>query len=105
MKLKIHTDHKGIHVEGAENIGSTSDTDASTLKQFLRIAECWYLTYTRAFKEDLKPCPFCGSEASVHSGTEDHYVLCRNDDCVAALVARSFSSREEAIAAWNKRAK
>lgn len=50
MKLKIHTDHNGIHVEGVENIGSTSDTDASTLKQFLRVAKCWYLTYTRAFK-------------------------------------------------------
>ena len=51
MKLKIHTDHKGIHVEGVENIGSTSDTCASTLKQFLRVAKCWYHTYTRAFNE------------------------------------------------------
>jgi Lar family restriction alleviation protein len=53
----------------------------------------------------LKPCPFCGSEASLWSGTEDHYVLCRNEDCAASLVARSFSSEEEAIYAWNRRAK
>jgi Lar family restriction alleviation protein len=56
------------------------------------------------YKEELKPCPFCGSEASLFSGTEDHYVLCRNTDCAAALVARSFSSEGEAISAWNRRA-
>jgi Lar family restriction alleviation protein len=57
------------------------------------------------YKEELKPCPFCGTEARLISGTEDHYVVCRNNDCAAALVARSFSSEEEAIAAWNRRAK
>lgn len=53
----------------------------------------------------LKSCPFCGSEARLISGLEDHFVICRNDDCTAAIVARSFSSPEEAAFAWNKRAK
>lgn len=56
-------------------------------------------------EEMIETCPFCGTEARLISGTEDHYVVCRNDDCAAALVARSFSSEEEAIAAWNRRAK
>jgi Lar family restriction alleviation protein len=53
----------------------------------------------------LKSCPFCGSEASVVSRTEFHHVTCRNAGCTIALATRSFSSPEEAIAAWNKRAK
>jgi hypothetical protein len=57
------------------------------------------------YKAELKLCPFCGTEARLISGTEDHYVVCRNDDCAAALVARSFSSEDEAIAAWNMRVK
>lgn len=56
------------------------------------------------YEEKIKPCPFCGSSASIISGTEDHYVVCRNDDCAAAIVARSFPSEAEAIAAWNRRA-
>jgi hypothetical protein len=40
---------------------------------------------------------------NLHSGTEDHWIVCSNPDC-AALVARSFSSEEEAINAWNRRA-
>ena len=66
---------------------------------------CRYAWLDLEYKEELMPCPFCGSEASINSGTEDHYVVCRNDDCAAALIARSFSSIEEAIAAWNRRAK
>lgn len=53
----------------------------------------------------LKPCPFCGSNASLLSGTEDHEVVCSNSVCAAAIIARSFSSPEEAIAAWNRRVK
>lgn len=52
----------------------------------------------------LKPCPFCGSEAHLHSGTEDNWIVCSNPECAAALVARSFSHEEEAVNAWNRRA-
>jgi Lar family restriction alleviation protein len=70
-----------------------------------RLGICRFHWLDLEYKEELLPCPFCGSEASINSGTEDHYVVCRNDDCAAAIIARSFSSPEEAIAAWNRRAK
>lgn len=56
------------------------------------------------YEEMIKPCPFCGCKASLLSGTEDHEIVCSNTDCAAALIARSFPSKAEAIAAWNRRA-
>lgn len=54
----------------------------------------------------LRSCPFCGSEARLISNSKkDHYAICRNNDCAAAIVARSFSSAKEAITAWNRRVK
>lgn len=64
---------------------------------------CRYAWLELEYKEELKTCPFCGSKASILSGLEDHYVVCCNDDCAAAIVARSYPSPEEAIAAWNRR--
>lgn len=82
----------------------TCDTcPAINKKHTVSLAGCAFNWLDLEYKEELKTCPFCGSEASIISGTEDHCIICRNDDCVAALVARSFSSPEEAIAAWNKR--
>ena len=52
----------------------------------------------------ITPCPFCRSEAAIISVTEGHYVVCQNENCAAALIARCFSSAEEAISAWNRRA-
>lgn len=75
------------------------------LNHTARLGICRFKWLDLEYKEELKPCPFCGSEASINSGTEDHYVVCRNDDCAAALIARSFASAEEAIAAWNRRVK
>ena len=46
-ELKIHCDKNGIRVQGARNIGSTSDTDASSKSDFLRICEGWWNTYVR----------------------------------------------------------
>ena len=54
--------------------------------------------------EELRPCPFCGGEhvevVCQGSRTNDpHVVQC--DDCDASA---SGMSRDEAIAAWNRRA-
>lgn len=68
-------------------------------------AKCAFKWLDLEYKEKLLPCPFCGSEASMISCTDDHYVICCNSDCAAALVARGFPSPEETIAAWNRRAK
>lgn len=70
-----------------------------------RLGICRFKWLDLECKEEFLPCPFCGSEARLISGLEDNYVICRNDDCAAAIVARSFSSAEEAIAAWNRRVK
>lgn len=55
---------------------------------------------------ELKPCPFCGSEA--HLGVlvfqkprPLYWVFCTNGHCQAAMVKRR--SRDKAIEAWNKR--
>jgi Lar family restriction alleviation protein len=56
-------------------------------------------------KMELKPCPFCGGEATTFKAEERHYVSCVNDDCIASVAMQSFSSEDEAVAAWNRRAK
>jgi Lar family restriction alleviation protein len=53
----------------------------------------------------LKPCPFCGGEAIIE---QDEYwylewaVSCCNEDCVC-YIGRSYRTKEETIAAWNRR--
>jgi Lar family restriction alleviation protein len=59
-------------------------------------------------ERELKPCPFCGSEAE--ASTTDiivykiHSVECSNEDCGGRMSkGRDFNSLEEAITAWNHR--
>lgn len=60
----------------------------------------------------LKPCPFCGGEASVKyvtsvAGVPDGYwISCDNDDCRDDIECstNAFDTEVEAIAAWNHRA-
>lgn len=62
--------------------------------------------------EELKKCPFCGSDARVEmTGTtiengeeyDDYTVVCTNRECLCFLGVGLFRSKEAAIAAWNKR--
>lgn len=74
--------------------------------------------------EDLKPCPFCGSEAETnvsyakidgHEVTMCAEVSCSNKQCRVGKCAlfmgtnvrfeEYISAFEKAIAAWNRRAK
>lgn len=66
--------------------------------------QCAFFWLDLKYESGIKPCPFCGSEAHLHSGTENHWIVCSNPECTAALVARSFSSATETIEAWNRRA-
>lgn len=57
--------------------------------------------------EELKRCPFCGSDGAVqlHSEIpEMHIVGCsQGADCIGGFAAYDFVTREAAIAAWNTR--
>lgn len=55
---------------------------------------------------ELKPCPFCGSEAhlAVIAGglpRPIYYGFCTNGHCQTTMVKRR--SKQKAIEAWNKR--
>lgn len=67
--------------------------------------------------KELKPCPFCGSEAWVysyewHRGTGGYSVLCKNPDCPLDLGGGytedgypegKYKTKADAIEAWNNR--
>ena len=51
----------------------------------------------------LKPCPFCGSEATLISLSLSHFIACINsEECGSSGGLKN--SPEKAIAAWNNRA-
>ena len=57
----------------------------------------------------LKPCPFCGGEATIRilrgkDGWRDRYaVLCRYDEGGCGAESGLYHYEEEAIEAWNRR--
>lgn len=52
--------------------------------------------------EELKPCPFCGSEGKPRRVFQDWWkVRCTNKECGGNI--RRFKTKEEALAAWNRR--
>lgn len=44
-QLAIHCTKSGVHVSGADNIGSTSDAVVSSRRQFMRVCVNWWNTY------------------------------------------------------------
>ncbi len=57
---------------------------------------------------ELKPCPFCGGEASTRHDTSSDYeshwdwaAICLNEGCEAIIDC--FSTETGAIKAWNTR--
>ena len=56
---------------------------------------------------DLKPCPFCGTNAvlfEVYTGNKPMYqVACGNDGCRIAPMTAYLSKRAVAVRDWNRR--
>ena len=52
---------------------------------------------------ELKPCPFCGSEAEPVFRGKCNYITCSNvEECWCGMTC-PVSTKEEAIAIWNRR--
>lgn len=58
-----------------------------------------------AEEEKPLPCPFCGSEVEIGHPpiSSKYYIQCTKSGCVVKPITKSYNSKEEAIAAWNKR--
>ena len=61
--------------------------------------------------DKLKPCPFCGGEAKVlcmtYSGGKVYGVFCKRDSEAEDQHGHfidNYSSEEDAVSAWNRRA-
>ena len=50
---------------------------------------------------ELKPCPFCGSDAIFSDGYNHWYVRCSNQECLVRT--RRFLDKNNAMACWNRR--
>ena len=52
--------------------------------------------------DTLRPCPFCGGDdVGVFPGMHEFDVMCFDNDCFAR--GPGLPTREQAIAAWNRR--
>lgn len=69
---------------------------------------CRYKWLELEYKEDLKPCPFCGSEASCNGlrlGLDERwYVCCSNPNCLVRPLTPSCNTRADAVERWERRA-
>ena len=56
-------------------------------------------------KKQLKSCPFCGGEAAIEEDKEwgDCWIWCM--DCKIRQPEETYTTKKEAITAWNRRAK
>ena len=54
---------------------------------------------------ELKPCPFCGSEAvETYNMSYLFQIYCSNDECILnELIMTGMQTEEEAAEVWNKR--
>ena len=97
--------------------GSLTNTDATHCVNFTKLSD-YLAKYAPLFgykkddrAEDLKCCPFCGPQETVHlmkyagkDGFRDRYaVLCDYVDGGCVGESGMYHSQEEAIAAWNTR--
>ena len=55
--------------------------------------------------DELKPCPFCGGDAEIYDFKDGRYFVgCSNTNCDVYPYTSIHYDKEDAIAAWNRRA-
>lgn len=55
--------------------------------------------------DELKPCPFCGGDAEIYDFKDGRYLVeCSNTSCDVYPCTSIHYDKEDAIAAWNRRA-
>ena len=52
VRLNIRCTKNAIHIEGANNIGSTSVASVSTKENFMRVCEHWWNVYCESDEEE-----------------------------------------------------
>ena len=53
---------------------------------------------------ELKPCPFCGGEATIEDNGDFVDVSCKDMFCRGWTSCLEFKTKQQAIEAWNRRA-
>ena len=57
-----------------------------------------------AVEEKPLPCPFCGSEVEIGQlNSSEYYIQCTKSGCAVKPVTKTYNSKNEVIAAWNRR--
>jgi len=55
---------------------------------------------------DLKPCPFCGSEAKLDFAEGRYFVQCTDlKFCGAIIRGKTYTDSSVVVVAWNQRSK
>lgn len=68
----------------------------------------WTVEAETIDESELKPCPFCGAEATLNykEALETWIAECSNFSCPASyMIGMDYNTKEEAIGAWNRRTK
>jgi Lar family restriction alleviation protein len=69
------------------------------LRKVSSVVRCSFEWLNLEYKEELKPCPFCGGEAMERKSNKLYYVFCKN--CSVKTV--DSITKDAAIEAWNRR--
>lgn len=69
---------------------------------FETLENCKLVNDDGTVREELLPCPFCGSEAKLVGECDMVWAKCANYDCEAERGGR-FDEPEDAIKFWNRR--
>lgn len=91
--------------------GKCKDCKIFAAKKDQPISNCTFVWLEmEADEEKLLPCPFCGSEddvkvfSRIFNGYKLYWIRCDNGNCPVHAETATFKTRDETIAAWNKRA-